>query len=233
MGAKSENFRIAGISHYTDNILNNLVSDNPDYEMTAKELIEQYDPGDRIFEYDFDDKNVALVPEPDNPHDPNAIRVEVRGILIGYIKSGSCSHVKNLLKSPDFAGMDLTIGGGKFKRVYEDENDKPKVERDSTGFFADLTIYTRQPDADLSPVPAAAPSSYSASAAGSVPVSSPAAPEKKKGDGLSIFLIVFGVFMLISGINGFSIAVINGIIGLLIGGVCLFFGIRRRRNLKK
>lgn len=231
MGTKSENFRIAGISHYADNILNNLVSDNPDYEMTAKELIEQYDPGDRIFEYDFDDKDVALVPEPENPHDPNAIRVEVRGILIGYIKAGSCSHVKNLLNSPDFAGIDLTIGGGKFKRVYEDEDDNLKVENDSTGFFADLTIYTRQASGD--PSPAAAAPSYHAPAAGSVPVSSPAVPEKKKGDGLSIFLIVFGVFMLISGINGFSIAVVNGIIGLLIGGVCLFFGIRRRRNLKK
>lgn len=156
MGAKSENFRIAGISHYVDNIVNNLATDNSDYELSSSELIEQYDAGDRIFEYDFDDKDVALVPEPENEHDPNAIRVEVRGVLIGYIKSGSCSHVKNLLKSPDFAGMDLTIGGGKFKRVYEDENDKLRVERDSCGFFAELTIYTRRA-AEPSPASEPAP----------------------------------------------------------------------------
>ncbi len=73
----------------------------------------------------------------------------------------------------------------------------------------------------------AAGSSYS----GSAP--SPAAvPEKKKGGAASIFLIVFGVLFLIGGVNGFSIAVSNGIIGLLIGGVCLYFGIRKRRNLK-
>lgn len=217
--AKSEKFVIAGVSHYVDDIINNLVSDNPDYELSTKELIEQYDPGDRIFEYDFDDKNVALVPEPDNPHDPNAVRVEVRGILIGYIKAGSCSHVKNLLNSPDYAGMDLEMGGGKFKRVYEDENDKLKVERDSTGFFADLTIYTRQASADQAPAACA-------------PSVTPAAAQQKKKDALSIVLIVIGVMFLIGGINGFSIAVSNGIIGLLIGGVCLFFGIKRRMSRK-
>jgi hypothetical protein len=59
-----------------------------------------------------------------------------------------------------------------------------------------------------------------------------AAPEKKKGGVLSIILIVIGVLFLIGGINGFSIAVSNGIFGLVVGGVLLFFGIRirRRRN---
>lgn len=60
-----------------------------------------------------------------------------------------------------------------------------------------------------------------------------AAPEKKKGGAASITLIVIGVLFLIGGVNGFSIAVSNGIIGLLIGGVCLYFGIRKRRNLKQ
>lgn len=67
---------------------------------------------------------------------------------------------------------------------------------------------------------------------GSAP-SSAAAPEKRKGGAASIALIVIGVLFLIGGVNGFSIAVSNGIIGLLIGGVCLYFGIRKRRNLKQ
>ncbi len=74
----------------------------------------------------------------------------------------------------------------------------------------------------------AAGSAYS----GSAP-SPAAAPEKKKGGAASIALIVIGVLFLIGGVNGFSIAVSNGIIGLLIGGVCLYFGIRKRHNLKE
>lgn len=80
-------------------------------------------------------------------------------------------------------------------------------------------------------------SSTSSPAAGSVysgsAPSPAAAPEKKKGGAASIALIVIGVLFLIGGVNGFSIAVSNGIIGLLIGGVCLYFGIRKRRNLKQ
>jgi hypothetical protein len=35
----------------------------------------------------------ALVREPKNPHDPNAIRVEVAGCLLGYVPRG---HAKDL-----------------------------------------------------------------------------------------------------------------------------------------
>lgn len=80
----------------------------------------------------------------------------------------------------------------------------------------------------------ASTSSHAAGSAYSGSTSShAAAPEKKKGGAASIALIVIGVLFLIGGVNGFSIAVSNGIIGLLIGGVCLYFGIRKRRNLKQ
>lgn len=230
MKNKKEKFQVAGVSHYSDDIMKNIAYENDDYSLSAKELSETYDVGDRVFEYSFDDCNASLVPEPTNEHDPNAIRVEVKGILIGYVKRGSCSHVKNLLNSSDFDHIKVEIGGGKYKRLYEDD-DKLKVERDSCGLFADLYIYTRQAEQEpeVAPVSTAAASSPSA---GSVP--SPAAtPEKKNGGSASIVLIVIGVLFLIGGVNGFSIAVSNGIIGLLIGGVCLYFGIRKRLNLKQ
>ena len=224
MNYKKEKFQVAGVSHYSDSIMKDIAYENDDYSLSVKELSETYDVGDRVFEYSFDDCNASLVPEPTNEHDPNAVRVEVKGILIGYVKRGSCSHVKNLLKSPDFDHVKVEIGGGKYKRLYEDD-DKLKIEKDSCEFFADLYIYTRQAEQEpeVAPVPPAA---------GSAP--SPAAtPEKKKGGAASIALIVIGVLFLIGGVNGFSVAVSNGIIGLLIGGVCLYFGIRKRRNLKQ
>ena len=224
MNYKKEKFQVAGVSHYSDSIMKDIAYENDDYSLSVKELSETYDVGDRVFEYSFDDCNASLVPEPTNEHDPNAVRVEVKGILIGYVKRGSCSHVKNLLKSPDFDHVKVEIGGGKYKRLYEDD-DKLKIEKDSCEFFADLYIYTRQAEQEpeVAPVPPAA---------GSAP-SPAAAPEKKKGGAASIAMIVIGVLFLIGGVNGFSVAVSNGIIGLLIGGVCLYFGIRKRRNLKQ
>ena len=144
---KSQNFKIAGISNYTDNIIDNLISDNPDYDMSKSELIDSYSDGDKIYQYDFKTTPLEVVPEPDNEHDSNAVAVKVDGILVGYIKAGNCSRVKNLLKSPDFHGMDLELAGGKFKKVIEEENDKYSVEKGEAPFFAVLTIYTKEQEA--------------------------------------------------------------------------------------
>ena len=38
-----------------------------------------------------------LVPEPDNPVDPNAIRIEVDGELIGYVPAKMCEKIHKLL----------------------------------------------------------------------------------------------------------------------------------------
>lgn len=235
MNYKMEKFQVAGVSHYSDDIMGKIAYENDDYSLSAKELSETYDVGERVFEYSFDDCNASLVPEPTNEHDPNAVRVEVGGILIGYVKRGSCSHVKNLLKSPDFDHVKVEIGGGKYKRLYEDD-DKVKIEKDSCGLFADLYIYTRQaePESTIAPASSAATSSPAAGSSYSGSAPSPAAvPEKKKGGAASIFLIVFGVLFLIGGVGNFATDISIGFVGLILGGVCLYFGIRKRRNLKQ
>lgn len=80
----------------------------------------------------------------------------------------------------------------------------------------------------------AATSSPSAGSSYSGPTPTPAAaPKKNNGSAASILLIVVGILFLIAGINGFSTAVSNGIIGLLISGICLYFGIKKRQDLKQ
>lgn len=229
MNYKKEKFQVAGVSHHVDDIMKNLVYENDGYSLSARELADTYSPYERVFEYSFDDCNASLVPEPTCEYDPNAVRVEVKGILIGYVKRGSCSHVKNLLNSPDFDHIKVEMGGGKYKRYYESD-EKIVIEKDSCGFFADLYIYTRQAEQEpeVAPVPPATGSAYS----GSAP-SPAAAPEKKKGGVASIALIVFGVLFLIGGVGNFPTDIFTGFVGLLIGGVCLYFGIRKRRNLKQ
>lgn len=34
----------------------------------------------------------ALVPEPDNPHDPSAVRVEIKGRLVGYLSRANAEE---------------------------------------------------------------------------------------------------------------------------------------------
>ncbi len=232
MNYKTTRFKVTGMQYYEKDFFGKLAYENSDFDLKPSELADMYDIGDRIYQYCFNDVNAALVPEPENEADPNAVRVDVNGVKIGYIKRGACSQVKNLLNSPDFMDVKVTMGGGKYKRLYEDsETDKIKIEHDSCGYFADVEIRRRTEDeSPLSSItsPPTAPVSSS-----SLSAPSPAVTHgKKKGGAASVVLIVLGILFLVGGVNGFSIAVSNGIIGLLIGGVCLYFGIKRRKSNK-
>ena len=132
-------FKVAGISFRTDAI-EDMLKEDGDYYESKSYLRENYDDGDRIWRYlsEYRD-DVALVDEPENEYDPNAIRVEVGGVHIGYVKKGSTSRVRNLLKKDDVR-VKIDIGGGPYKELYEDEDGKIQIERGEIEFYAKLEI---------------------------------------------------------------------------------------------
>lgn len=133
-------YRVAGVTYYEDNILS-LAQENDFYEMTKKELIEDGFEDERIYEYDFCVSKFEVVPEPDNPHDKNAIKVLADGVQIGHIKAGSCSHLLNVIKENRITKIEGEIKGGKYKYIgYDDETEKYILEKDKIPFYAKLEI---------------------------------------------------------------------------------------------
>lgn len=141
--AKSETktyHKITGSSHYIDNILE-LASENLDYDLSKKELIDEGYENEKIYQYDFYPSKTELVPEPDNPHDPNAIKVIVDDLLVGYIKAGSCRHVLKLLRENRILKLDCSIRGGNYKYLgYDEDEEKYYLEKGDSPYFVDLTI---------------------------------------------------------------------------------------------
>lgn len=41
----------------------------------------------------------GLLPEPDNPHDPNAVQVQVNGLLVGYLSRGDAIAYRPMIDS--------------------------------------------------------------------------------------------------------------------------------------
>lgn len=132
-------FKVAGTSFRTDAI-EDMLKEDGDYYESKSYLRENYDDGDRIWQYlsEYRD-DVALVDEPENKYDPNAIRVEVGGVHIGYVKKSSTSRVRNLLKKDDVR-VKIDIGGGPYKELYEDEDGKIQIKRGEIEFYAKLEI---------------------------------------------------------------------------------------------
>lgn len=121
-----ETHHITGVTSYMENIMS-MAIENEDYSKSKKCLVDDFLTDERIFQYFWDVLKVDLIEEPDNPHDKNAIKVLIDGVHVGYIKKGSCSHIKNLMKSGNIAKISARIGGGKYKYVYEDEETEKYV----------------------------------------------------------------------------------------------------------
>ena len=115
--------------------------ENEDYSMSKKEIIDSGKEDERIYKYEFDPVHVELIPEPDNPYDPKAIKVVIDGVHVGYIKKGSTSRVRNLLKAG--GKVSAEIKGGPYKVLlyrYEDGEDWYDMETGETSYFVSVQI---------------------------------------------------------------------------------------------
>lgn len=138
-----ETHKVAGLSFREDAIAA-LQCENGDFSSSKRELIDMGMTGERIYKYDFYPIKTELIPEPDNEVDPNAIKVVVDGQHIGYIKKGSCAHIRRLLNNGSIKSVDVEIAGGPYKFIREswDEygNDVYTLEKGTAPYYAKLTI---------------------------------------------------------------------------------------------
>lgn len=140
----TKKYKVAGVTFYEDNI-RALAVDSPDYEMSKRELIDAGMTEEKVWKYFFAPENVELIPEDDNSEYPEAIKVVVDGQHVGYIKSGSCAHLRKVIANDGIASIDCTIGGGPYKYIsvgYDDETDKETytLEKDEINLFVHLSI---------------------------------------------------------------------------------------------
>lgn len=140
---KVERHRVAGTSFRMTDIMS-LGVENDDYSLTKRMMIDEGLIGERVYKMDFYAYDVELLPEPENPEDPRAIRVVVDDVHIGYIKKGSCAHIHNLLREGKIESIECEIKGGQYKILLEDcdeyGKDTYELEKDEAPIYADLFI---------------------------------------------------------------------------------------------
>jgi len=141
----AKTYKATGINYYMDNIMR-LATENPGYNMSKTDIIGFGITDERIWKYDFCPCVTELIPEPDNPHDPKAIKVVVDGEHIGYIKAGSCSHLLKVINEGRIRSIICKMGGGPYKEVREEIDDDSyesihTVEHGETNIAVRLTVH--------------------------------------------------------------------------------------------
>lgn len=113
---KEELFTVAGTDYYLKNI-QKLACKNKDYGKKTKTLCDEGKAMCKIYKYNFTHKPVKLIPEPKNPHDKNAIVVQIAGEKVGHIYAEDNIHVNKILKKHDVKFISGFVGGGEYKVV--------------------------------------------------------------------------------------------------------------------
>lgn len=115
---KQETFRVAGVTFYESAFMK-IAAPNESYDMDKRFLIDHDMTCERIYQYDYVVRNITLVEEPTNQYDPNAIKVIADGNHVGYIKRGSTSRIRNIIKA-GIISITAEAGGGKYKYIDND-----------------------------------------------------------------------------------------------------------------
>lgn len=116
---KEEDFRAVGVYYYEKNI-KKLACKNPDWSLTAAQVIGAGKAGRKIFKNNYINKPVKLILEPNNPNDRNAVAVVFAGELVGYISHEENRHVREILQRHDVKSISGFIGGGEYKIISDD-----------------------------------------------------------------------------------------------------------------
>lgn len=130
-----ETLHAVGVSYYEDNI-QKLACKNPDWQLSAEQIVNSGKAGKRIFRHTYINRPVKLVLQPDNEHDPNAVAVIIAGELVGYISREDNLHVKDILENRDIKSLSGFIGGGEYKIVGKDGD----ITKDEYGFSVNIRI---------------------------------------------------------------------------------------------
>lgn len=103
-------FSIVGVSNYQENFKKVLIR-NSKYDTPLSKVKED------IYEYNLFEtfNNVRLIEEPTNEFDHNAIYLQYKGLKLGYIKKGSTTQVRNLLKKDHI--IKIIFYGGNVKGI--------------------------------------------------------------------------------------------------------------------
>lgn len=132
---------IAGTYYYMDAIMR-FAHENPKFAMKKRDIIKAKMENTPIYKYTFDPVVAKLEPEPDNPHDPKAIKVLFNGVHIGYIKKGSCAHIHKLMKENRIVSISGKLYGGPCKQVtrYSDDPADTEYEQTDNSISAEVRI---------------------------------------------------------------------------------------------
>lgn len=113
---------VAGPAYHQKNLASVLKHKNRFYYAPDETIIEfaRNKPNYTVFEYKRERCSLEVYHEPDNAHDPGALRVLANGVFIGYVPQDERHHLLEMSMLPGLS-MRVDVFGGNYKTVLNGE----------------------------------------------------------------------------------------------------------------
>lgn len=79
---------------------------------------------EKIYRYNYINKPIKLVYEPENENDPNAIMILIAGEKVGYVFADETARIKDILENHEVKYISAFVHGGEYKVVNESKTAK-------------------------------------------------------------------------------------------------------------
>lgn len=140
---RSYSFKVAGIS-FRQKYLEEILLENDEYDMSKSELIDLGMIDEPIYKYTDIIGDVTLMPEADNEYDPNAIKVCIGDVHVGYVPSEKTKRVRKILDAENLS-LSCDVVGGPYKIIredYDDDRDKEVyyLEKNNLNIGLEVTL---------------------------------------------------------------------------------------------
>lgn len=110
-------FNVVGINYRIDDVMK-LATPMKKWFMSNDQIAQKYGTKP-IYRYYFTNEPIQLIPDPNNPHDSNAIMVLINNIHVGYVPKENCILVKSMLNSNQY-NISAKFSGGEYKIIFPD-----------------------------------------------------------------------------------------------------------------
>ena len=104
---------------------------------TKKEIKEDGLEDTFLYKYGIAFTSAELVPEPENPHDPNAIKVIADGVFVGHVPAKESKAVRKIMDEKKIIKTECQIYGGDYKVL---DYDSSSIRKGSTNLKAVVSI---------------------------------------------------------------------------------------------
>ncbi len=137
-GSTLEEIAVAGTSRSQD-VIKSLGYENEEYRYTKRQIRESGLEDEHIEKLVFPELPVALVPDRENTHDSNAVKVLLSGEFVGYIPADSSARIRSLMDQGKILNVSARIVGGPYK-AYDSLEDEIYKKDLYYGIRLDLRI---------------------------------------------------------------------------------------------